>query len=56
MTEIPVDINAIFKGKAKDLPLYANDLLFVPHSNFKAGGQRAIEAAIGLSTGILIYH
>ena len=56
MTEIPVDIPKIFAGKAPDVKLYANDVLFVPHSNFKAGSKRAIEAAIGLTTGILIYH
>jgi polysaccharide export outer membrane protein len=56
MTEIPVNIDKIFKGQEKDLPLFANDVLFVPHSGFKAGGKRAVEAAIGLTTGILIYR
>ncbi len=56
MSEIPVDINKIFKGEAPDQKLYANDILFVPHSGFKVGSRRAIEAAIGLTTGILIYH
>lgn len=56
MSEIPVDINKIFAGKEPDQKLYPNDILFVPHSGFKVGSRRAIEAAIGLSTGILIYH
>ena len=56
LTEIPIDIPKIFAGKAPDVPLYANDVLFVPHSGFKVGSRRAIEAAIGLSTGILIYR
>lgn len=56
LTEIPVDIPKIFAGKAPDVKLYANDVLFVPHSGFKVGSRRAIEAAIGLTTGILIYH
>ena len=56
MSEIPVNIPAIFAGKASDVQLFANDVLFVPHSNFKAGGRRAIEAAIGLTSGILIYR
>ena len=56
MSEIPVDINKIFAGKAPDQKLYANDILFVPHSGFKVGSRRAIEAAIGLTTGIPIYR
>ena len=56
MSEIPVDIPKIFAGKAPDVSLHANDVLFVPHSGFKVGSRRAIEAAIGLSTGILIYR
>ena len=56
VSEIPIDIPKILAGKDKDVPLFANDILFVPHSGFKAGSQRAIEAAIGLTTGILIYH
>ncbi|MGI4830219.1 MAG: polysaccharide biosynthesis/export family protein [Janthinobacterium lividum] len=56
LTEIPVDIPKIFAGKAPDVKLYANDVLFIPHSGFKVGSRRAIEAAIGLTTGILIYH
>ncbi len=56
MSEIPVDINKIFAGKEPDQKLYANDILFVPHSGFKVGSRRAIEAAISLSTGALIYR
>ena len=56
MSEIPVDIPKIFAGKAPDVKMYANDVLFIPHSGFKVGSRRAIEAAIGLTTGILIYH
>ncbi len=56
VSEIPIDIPKILAGKDKDVPLFANDILYVPHSGFKAGSQRAIEAAIGLTTGILIYH
>ncbi len=56
MSEIPVDINKIFAGKTPDVQLHPNDVLFVPNSNFKVGGRRAMEAAIGLATGVLIYH
>lgn len=55
MTDIPVNIDAIFAGKAPDQKLYANDILFVPHSDLKVNTRRAIDAAIGLTTGLLIY-
>ena len=55
-TLIPVDVNKIFQGKEPDVRLYADDILFVPHSGFKVGSRRAIEAAIGISTGVLIYR
>lgn len=55
-TLIPVNVNKIFAGKAPDLRLYAGDILFVPHSGFKVGSRRAIEAAIGVTTGVLVYR
>ena len=54
--EILVDIPKIVAGKAPDVPLYANDVLYVPHSGVKATARRATEAAIGISTGLLIYR
>ncbi len=56
MSEIPIDIPKIFAGKAPDIQLFANDVLFVPHSGFKTGSRRAIEAAIGVTSGLLIYR
>lgn len=54
--EIPVDIGKIFAGKAPDIELYANDVLFVPHSGVKATSRRAIDAALGITTGLLVYR
>jgi polysaccharide export outer membrane protein len=54
--EIPIDIPKIVAGKAPDVPLYANDVLFVPHSGVKVTTRRAAEAAIGITTGLLIYR
>ncbi len=54
--EIPVDINKIINGKAPDVQLLANDVLFVPHSGVKVTSRRALEAAIGISSGLLIYR
>ncbi len=55
-TLIPVNVGKIFAGKAPDVRLYADDILFVPHSGFKVGSRRAVEAAIGITTGILVYR
>ncbi|GAA3757258.1 polysaccharide biosynthesis/export family protein [Terriglobus aquaticus] len=54
--EIKVDANRILAGKAADQPLMANDILFIPNSAMKASSKRVIEAAIGISTGMLIYR
>lgn len=54
--QIPVDINKIVAGKAPDFQLQANDVLFVPKSGVKVVSQKAIDAAIGISTGLLIYR
>lgn len=55
-TIIPVDVDKISKGKAPDVRLYADDILYVPHSGMKAGSRRALEAAIGITSGVLIYR
>lgn len=54
--EIPVDLKKVLAGKAPDMPLYANDILFIPSSTAKTASRRAIEAAIGVGSGIAIYH
>jgi hypothetical protein len=43
-------------GKAEDLALRPNDILFVPDSTAKKAGIRAIEAAIQTATGVVIWH
>jgi polysaccharide export outer membrane protein len=54
--EIPVDIPKIFSGKAPDVPLYANDVLFVPNSAVKSTTRRAAEAVLQVATGVIIYR
>ncbi len=54
--QIPVDIPKIVAGKAPDVKLFANDVLYIPHSNVKVITRRVAEAAIGVSTGIAIYR
>ena len=52
--EIPVDLDKIMKGKAKDPILLANDILFVPQSGFKQGMRKmgdVAAAAVGQMAG-----
>jgi polysaccharide export outer membrane protein len=53
--EIPVDLKKLLEGKGDDVPLLANDILFVPTSMAKNAALRTIEAAIQIGTGIAIY-
>jgi polysaccharide export outer membrane protein len=54
--EIPVDITQIFTGKAPDIPLQGNDVLYIPNSATKSASRRAIEAILQAATGVAIYH
>lgn len=54
-TQIPVDISAILKGKAPDILMRPNDILYVPNSTQKVVTQRTIEAAIAITTGMLVF-
>jgi polysaccharide export outer membrane protein len=54
--QVPVNLKKILSGQSPDVPLAANDILFVPTSAPKSAGTRAVEAAISLGTGILIYR
>jgi polysaccharide export outer membrane protein len=55
-SEIAVDLSQIMQGKANDVPLRAEDILFVPASAPKKAVVRAAEAAIQVGTGLAIYR
>jgi polysaccharide export outer membrane protein len=55
-TEIAINLKLIMAGSAPDVPLRANDILFVPTSQTKVVSTRAIEAAIGVGTGLAVFH
>ena len=54
--EIPVDIKLILSGKAADIPLRSDDILFVPDSTAKAVSWRMLEAALQVGTGVAIWR
>jgi len=49
-TEIPVDLKKILASKGSDIPLQADDILFVPVSTAKSVGYRTLEAIAQAST------
>jgi polysaccharide export outer membrane protein len=53
--EIPVDLKTILNGKMPDVPLTADDILFVPVSKAKAAGYRTLDALVQVGT-MAVYH
>lgn len=53
--ELPLDLKKIMAGQATDVPMQANDILFVPTSGAKRLGIRAVEAMIS-GAGLAIYR
>lgn len=54
--EIPVVLSKIMTAKAKDIPLQADDIVFVPSSAAKSAARRSIDTAISLATGVALIH
>lgn len=54
-TELHVNVADILDGRAKDVSLQANDILFIPVSIPKSASIRALEAAVQVGTGIAIF-
>jgi len=53
--EYMLDLAKLLKGQQADLKLNDGDIIWVPSSNFKTFGYRGIEAAIAITTGLVIY-
>ena len=54
--EIAVDLARLLAGKAPDPPMLPNDILFVPDSTSKKAVMRGVEAAIQITTGLIIWR
>lgn len=54
--EIDVDLARLLAGKAPDPLMSANDILFVPDSTSKKAVMRGVEAAIQITTGLIIWR
>ncbi len=51
-TEVMVNVDKILSGRAEDVTLQANDILFIPNSVAKSTGMRVLEAALTAGTGV----
>ncbi|MEP7363708.1 MAG: polysaccharide biosynthesis/export family protein [Acidobacteriota bacterium] len=57
--EIPLELNKIMQRKSPDIPLLANDILYIPDNRGKRIGVTALERAIGFgsatASGVLVW-
>ena len=51
--EIPIDLKKILAGKSPDVPLQADDILFVPTSGAKTAGLRTIDVLTASATAFI---
>lgn len=57
-SEIPVPLRKIMDRKSPDIPLLANDILYIPDATGKKAGLKALESSVIVGTGLgaaLIY-
>jgi polysaccharide biosynthesis/export protein len=54
--EIHIDVSKILQGKAKDVSLNAEDILFIPNSVPRKAAVKAAETALQTATGIAIFR
>ena len=54
--EIAVNIKKLLAGKATDVPLIADDILFIPTNTTKVISLRTIDAIVTTGSGLAIYH
>ncbi len=55
MTEMVVPLKKMLRAQAPDVPLEANDILFVPVSGAKTAASRGVATALALTTAVAIY-
>jgi polysaccharide export outer membrane protein len=53
--QIPINLKLLMAGKAPDVPLQADDILFVPTSAAKSISKRTLDAAVQITTGLVVY-
>ena len=56
LQEVPVPLKVILQGKAPDVAMQAEDILFVPTAASKNAARRSLEAIVQVATGMAIYR
>jgi polysaccharide export outer membrane protein len=54
--QVAVNLKGILEGREADLALGSGDVLFVPYSGAKIAAEKAVNAAITIGTGLLIWR
>jgi polysaccharide export outer membrane protein len=54
--EIPLSLKKILSARAPDMPLQADDIVFVPGSAGKSAAKRGAEAILNMATGMAIWR
>lgn len=54
-TEIPVNVKRIMAGKASDVAMKPDDILFVPNSAAKSATYRSLDAIVQTAIGMAVY-
>ena len=54
--EVAVDVKELLAGRATDPQLHADDVLFIPNNVPASAMRRAAEAALQITTGVIIFH
>jgi polysaccharide export outer membrane protein len=54
--QIALNLKDVLRGKAEDVALKPNDILFVPHSTMQDIAGRAVTAALGVASGVAIWR
>lgn len=54
--EKPINLKEILDGRAPDVELHADDVLFIPDNLAHSATRRVMEAAVQVATGVVIYR
>jgi polysaccharide export outer membrane protein len=54
--EIPLQLKDMLSAKIRDIPVQADDIIFVPSSAAKTAGRRSLEAIVQAATGLAVYR
>jgi protein involved in polysaccharide export with SLBB domain len=52
--QIPVPLRKILDAKEKDIPLLADDVLFVPASGGKRAAEQTLNSILGVASGLAV--